>query len=227
MESNKLKSIREISKKIEADSLEFLKNKYVKVSEYNNGIYYDPNYISPVSKSAHNLDSKILLILQDWASVDSLNKQEHTPEKINSGIDLTLKTNKNLSIWLEEFFEITFNQTYAINLFPYIKFGNMSAYIPFNDYLYSIKNFTEPFIESFQPKLTIVIGVDIFNVLRRFTGLPPVKSKEAYLYPFEFSNRTIIGVPHTGHWGTVGGGGEIEVKKMWKTLSDNYRQLIQ
>lgn len=227
MESNKLKSIREISKKIEADSLKFLKNKYVKVSEYSNGIYYDPNYISPVSKSAHNLDSKILLILQDWASVESLNKQEHTPEKINSGIDLTIKTNKNLPIWLEEFFGITFNQTYAINLFPYIKFGNMSAHIPIHDYLYSVKNFIEPFIESFQPSLIITIGVDIFNILRRYKGLPPVKLKDAYLNPFEISKSSVVGVPHTGHWGTVNGGGENEVKKMWMSLSNNYHHLIQ
>ena len=227
MESNKLKSIREISKKIEADSLEFLRNKYVKVSEYNNAIYYDPNYISPVSKSAHNLDSKILLILQDWASVEFLDKQEHTTEKINSGIDLTIKTNKNLHIWLEEFFGIAFNQTYAINLFPYIKFGNMSASIPVHDYLYSVKNFIEPFIESFQPNLIITIGADIFNILRRFKGLSRVKSREVYLNSFEISKSSVIGVPHTGHWGTVGAGGEIEVKKMWEYLSNNYRHLIQ
>lgn len=227
MESNKLKSIREISKKIEADSLKFLKNKYVKVSEYSNGIYYDPNYISPVSKSAHNVNSKILIILQDWASYDFLISQDHTPEKIKSGIDLSLPTNKRLQLYLLNYFGINFHQTYAINLFPYIKLGNISASIPIHDYLYSIENFIEPFIKVFEANIVIAVGSTNYNILRRFKKISKINIKDTYLDPFKIGNSIVLGVPHTGGMGTANAGGEDKVKSIWKTLSDNYRQLIQ
>ena len=96
MSTEKLNLIRNISMKIESDSLDLLRGKYIKVSEFDNGIYYDENFISPISKSAHNVNSKILIILQDWASYDFLISQDHTPEKIKYGIDLSLPTNKRL-----------------------------------------------------------------------------------------------------------------------------------
>lgn len=224
---NKIETIREISKKIETNSMVFLKNKYVKVSEYKNGIYYDPSFISPISKSAHNLESKILLILQDWASTDYLNKQVHTIEKINTGIDLNLPTNKRLRILLKEFFGIKIEQTYAINLFPYIKYGKISAKIPINDYLYSIENFIDPFIKCFQPNLIIVVGSSNYNLLRRYKDLSKINIKDSFQNSFEISNSIVQGVPHTGWWGTMNVGGDDEVKKIWKSLSIKYTHLIE
>ncbi|MDA1134164.1 MAG: hypothetical protein O2802_04485 [Proteobacteria bacterium] len=44
---------------------------------------------------------------------------------------------------------------------------------------------------------------------------------------FEIGNCIVLEVPHTGGMGTANAGGEDKVKSIWKTLSDNYRQLIQ
>ena len=41
MSTEKLNLIRNISMKIESDSLDLLRGKYIKVSEFDNGIYYD------------------------------------------------------------------------------------------------------------------------------------------------------------------------------------------
>jgi hypothetical protein len=56
---------------------------------------------------------------------------------------------------------------------------------------------------------------------------PNITTKDAYLNPFEISKSSVVGVPHTGYWGTVNGGGENEVKKMWMSLSNDYHHLIQ
>lgn len=226
MVSNKLQSIREISAKIEADSLVHLKKNYVKVSQFHDGIYYDPDYISPVSKSAHNLNSKILIILQDWASYDYLNTQNHTPEKIRSGINMNLPTNKRLQTYLLDFFGVNFYETYAINLFPFIKFGNISAQIPISDYLYSIEHFIKPFIEIFEANLIIAIGSTNYNILRRFKSLSKVDIKDSASNIFEISNTIVLGVPHTGGMGTANAGGEDKVKKIWKSISNRYSHLV-
>lgn len=227
MSIEKLSLIRNISMKIESDSLASLKGKYFKVSDFNDGIYYDPDYISPISKSAHNLNSKVLIILQDWASYDFLISQDHTPEKIKTGIDLSLPTNKRLQLYLLNYFGINFYETYAINLFPYIKLGNISALIPIHDYLYSIENFIEPFIKSFEANIVIAVGSTNYNILRRFKKISKINIKDTYLDPFKIGNSVVLGVPHTGGMGTANAGGEDKVKSIWKKLSDNYRQLIQ
>ena len=71
---------------------------------------------------------------------------------------MNLPTNKRLQSYLLDFFGVNFYETYAINLFPFIKFGNISAQIPISDYLYSIEHFIKPFIEIFEATLIVAVG---------------------------------------------------------------------
>lgn len=218
----KLDFVRELSKKIEHDSMELLSNNYTKVSQYNNGIYYHPDYISPVSKIAHNLNSEILIVLQDWASIDFLNKQEHTPEAINSGINFSLPTNKRLPIFIEEYFNKKLDQTYIINLFPYIKFGDIRASIPSKDYLYALEKYIDPFIRNLKPKLIIAIGSITYNTFRKYKRLDQINVKESIIYPCYIDKSVIFGVPHIGGSGTAKAGGLVAVKEHWHSLADAY-----
>lgn len=197
---SKIEQIRAISKAIEADPLTSLKNKYVKVSEYANGIYYDPNYISPISKSAHNLDSKILIVLQDWNATDTLDSQNRTDEHINTGIDLRLVTFKRLSELLKQYVGISIEETYVINVFPYIKIGHASTNIPMADYYYACKKFIVPFINILKPQQIISVGAKPHQVLQK-------------------CNIDSVAVPHTGSRGTNNAGGMINVHKKWEQLS--------
>lgn len=225
MKNEKLYFVRELSKKIEQDSMELLSNDYTKVSQYNNGIYYHPDYISPVSKIAHNLNSKILIVLQDWASIDFLNKQEHTPEAIKSGINLSLPTNKRLPIFMDEYFNKKLDQTYIINLFPYIKYGDIRASIPTKDYLYSLEQFIEPFIRNLKPKLIIAIGALTYNIFRKYNKLEQINVKDSILHPCYIDKSVIFGVPHIGGSGTAKAGGLVAVKEHWQGLAEAYRNI--
>jgi restriction system protein len=63
--------------------------------DYHNGLY-ECNYVSPFTRSANNVNAKVMLVLQDWASDKYLRDCLPDPELIEMGHDPKLPTNKNL-----------------------------------------------------------------------------------------------------------------------------------
>ena len=106
---------------------------YKGIGEYHGGAY-ECDFVSPYTKSAHNLDADIVIILQDWASDCYLRKTvEPNPllrgDLISKGHDPGLDTNKNIKALLRVHFDIGLAQTYTTNLFPFIKPGRMNTKI--------------------------------------------------------------------------------------------------
>lgn len=124
---------------------------------------FECDFVSPYSKGAHNLDADVMILLQDWSSHDAL-KRSKGPSEL--GRDPNLPTNKNLDKLLQQSFGMRLAETYATNLFPYIKLGGLSARIPFKDLVYAAETFALPQIRIVAPKLVICFGKNTFNALR-------------------------------------------------------------
>lgn len=137
---------------------------YHSIGEYRNGVY-ECNHVSPYTKSAGNVDSSVMVILQDWSSHNAL-KGPKNQDSIDFGYSRTLATNRRLAELLGEFFQLTLNQIYATNLFPFIKRGQLSERIPQEAYIRAAEEFCIPQIEIVNPKLVICLGLQTFNAIR-------------------------------------------------------------
>jgi restriction system protein len=130
---------------------------------------FECDFVSPYSKGAHEMDSDVMILLQDWSSHVALS-QSAGPSEL--GRDPNLPTNKNLDVLLKTFLGKEISETYATNLFPYIKPGGLSSRIPFADLTYAAEKFALPQIRIIAPKLVICLGKNTFNALRVVSGHP-------------------------------------------------------
>ena len=53
---------------------------YHGIGEFHCGAY-ECDFVTPYTKSAQNLDADVMLVLQDWCSVDYLECIDHDPER--------------------------------------------------------------------------------------------------------------------------------------------------
>lgn len=173
---------------------------YSSIGDYDNGVW-ECDFVSPYSLSAHNVNADVLIILQDWCSADSFTgeicfqtlKLSHTP---------SVRTNINLKKLLVEHFDLSLEDTYATNLFTYVKNGQMKARIPAGDLLKAANDFTLPIINIIRPKLVVCLGKDSFNALRKSCGLRVVSNmNEAVNANFKHLESTIFCQAHTGQLG--------------------------
>lgn len=136
---------------------------YKSIGDYENK-YYECDYVSPYSKSAHNVDADVFVVLQDWSSDD--NMRGICQETNRLGHTLSVGTNRKLKIYLEKYLDLKLEDTYATNLFPFIKMGAMSANIPIKDMRRAARDFTLPMIQIIRPKIVIALGRKVFEALR-------------------------------------------------------------
>lgn len=135
---------------------------YKGIGDYHGGIY-ECDFVSPYSKTAGEVDSKIMIILQDWSSDEHLSKPPNR-RVAQEGRETSLPTNRNLDRLLNEYFGVSISEVYATNVFPFIKEGGMSARIPTRDFVRSAQEFTLAEIQIIRPKLIITLGLPGFNV---------------------------------------------------------------
>jgi uracil-DNA glycosylase len=180
----------------------------------------DPPFIVPWTKSARNLDAQVMLIAQDWASEDFLNKPKDERQKC-LGHDPKLATNINLFKLLSEQLGMSFGETYATDIFPFVKRGAMSAAIPAKDLQYCAIKYAIPQIEIVKPKLVICIGGSAYNALRRAMGLQRIKVVNACdpASVFTIAGATVCGVMHTGGLGLTAAGGWDGLVRQWKAAA--------
>ena len=135
MNKEKLIAYRQLALKRKADARENLSREYLQPEDL------DPHWqqfdlISPLQKSALNLDSDLMIILQDWNSFDpnpSAKKIKHD-ENLESkkferenGYFPTVRTNINLDKLLNNHFRLKRSDIYITNLFVFIKMGSSQA----------------------------------------------------------------------------------------------------
>ena len=212
---NKSERLLALAKKRKAKTYEG----YTAIGDHNNGAY-ECDYVSPYSISANNVDADILIILQDWCSEESFG-EDVDPETLEYGHTPSVKTNINLKKLLSEHLNVTLDQTYATNLFPYIKPGPMSAYIPDKDRLKAAKDFTLPIIEIIHPRIAICFGKDTFNAIRKAYGLKVVYNmKEAVASHFTYRSTEIFCQAHPAQRGQNNRNREDknQVSSDWKSM---------
>ena len=76
---------------------------YSDVSSFHGGGYDDRRFVSPWTKSAHNVDNRLMIIAQDWTSEDYLKREPLNQKLAERGFDETFETNKCLSSLLREY----------------------------------------------------------------------------------------------------------------------------
>src|SRR5262245_12316040 len=90
--------------------------------EYAGGLH-ECDFVSPYTKGASNVDADVFLLLQDWACHSTLRETRDRDLKDMIGIGRLpgLPTNLNLEDLLRHFLGCELQDTYATNLFPFVK----------------------------------------------------------------------------------------------------------
>ena len=207
------------------DNLNDFPDGYMQVEAFHNGIFNTEKFVSPWNIGANNVNSKIMVVGQDWASVEGI--KNISVEVWRCGYDSNLKTNKNLRRLLLECFELSFSDIYATNLFPFIKPGSMSARIPTKLMEYSAKNYTLVEISIIKPKLVICLGQKVYEVLVHAVSGQRKNWKQSLEEKQKFLESAIVASPHTGSFGERNIGGFSELKSHWLKIACIYEDLIE
>lgn len=216
------KQLFDLAKKRKNYDLTTFKKKYKNIGDYHNGIY-DCDFVSPYSKSANNINARIMIFLQDWSSHNALQgnichyskEYGHTP---------SLPTNKNLKELLKKHFGIELKDTYATNLFPFVKMNNMSSFIPSSDMKKAALEFALPQVDIISPKIIICLGLSTFNALRRVNNIKACKTlSEGISSPFRYKSSIVYCQSHTGQLGRYNRnrGGVDRVNEDWSLMACN------
>lgn len=173
---------------------------YFSIGHFHDGVY-ECNYVSPYTKSAGNLNAKVFIMLQDWASSDAF-KEEISRDSIEYGHEIARFTNSNLKALLQQHFGLKLSQTYGTNVFPFIKPGRMNAPISQRLLKTAAVEYGLPQIDIIKPRLVICLGKDTFNALRASLGLDKVMTVgEGIEQPFTYRKTVIWLQAHTGRLG--------------------------
>lgn len=173
---------------------------YAGIGDFHGGIY-ECEFVSPYTKSAGNVDAAVMVLLQDWSSADRLaGPVDEVAREL--GYTPGLPTNRNLARLLQVHFGLALRDTYASNLFPFVKPGDLSTRIPAADLLWAAQEFALPQIAIVQPRLVVCLGLASFNALRGARGLKRTTSLEdGIASPFELDDAQVWCQAHTGALG--------------------------
>jgi len=156
----KRKALFRLAKQRQADRLP----PYACLADFHGG-FYECDLVSPWSKSARNVDAEVMIIGQDWASSDVLEKKP-SEDRRRLGQESSSTTNKKLPEFLG-YMGLQFCETYATNAFPFIKRGSKSERIPRKDLVYCAETYTLPQIEIVSPLMAICLGKAAFRAVYR------------------------------------------------------------
>ena len=198
---------------------------YHSIGDDHNGAY-ESEYVTPYTKSAKNADATLAIMLQDWSSHDSL-RNTFDPDVQRLGYTPASPTNVNLIKLLKIHFEHSLSETFATNLFPFIKPGSMTTDIPAELMSSAAVEFAIHQIQVIRPKLLICLGVSVFNTLRRFHGLRQIANlEEGISQPFLDNHPWYWCQAHTGALGFINReyhGGPGSVTRDWAKMAASYK----
>ncbi|MDX2425670.1 MAG: hypothetical protein QNK15_05385 [Cycloclasticus sp.] len=181
---------------------------------------YECDYVSPYSKSAHNVNADVFIALQDWSSEDNL-KGTICEETNRFGYTPSVGTNKNLVRLLKEHLNLNLKETYTTNLFPFIKPERMSAEIKVKDLRKAALDYTIPMIKIIKPRIVVALGMKTFNAIKKTSGLElDYDMNEAVANPFEVGSAKVFFQAHPSQR-SQNKRGATQVSKDWKIM-ENY-----
>src|ERR1700740_1380934 len=105
--------------------------RYDNLADFHDG-FYECDFVSPWTISANKLNASLMLVGQDWCSSDRLN-EPRDEELRRIGQIWNLPANQTLRDLLQRHLSFSFTDTYATNLFPFVKRGPMKARIAVSD----------------------------------------------------------------------------------------------
>jgi uracil-DNA glycosylase len=218
-DGQKREALLELAKERQNDCI----NGYLCLEDIHGG-YYECDHVSPFSKSAKNVDAELMILGKDWASSETLLDRPPDPKRKELGQGWDVPTNKNLREYLRDCMGgLTFRETYASNVFPFIKHGKKNASIRDRDMLYAAKTYALPQIEIVRPRMVICLGPPAFYAVRRAAGLADIEWQEAIA---PGPHTIIFGAETYGVWHpSMYPGGKIAVKQIWKQLGDRLIEL--
>lgn len=185
-------------------------------NDYAHGAY-ECDFVSPYTKSAGNVDSKLFVLLQDRSSDKAL-RGKVDKETVNLGLTWNLPTNRRLRELLQTHFSVELGDVYATNLFPFIKSGGISSSVPMRDFVRAAKEFALPQISIIRPNLVICLGLNTFKAIRiAYNQKPAYSIEEAIASPFTFDMSHIWCQAHTGGRGQSKRGRE-QVERDWRKM---------
>jgi uracil-DNA glycosylase len=188
--------------------------------------YYECDLVSPWSTSAQNVDAELMILGKDWASSKTVVDQPPDPERRRIGQNLEAPTNRNLREYLNDCMGgLEFSETYASNVFPFIKQGKKNSFIRDADMLYAAKKYALPQIEIVSPRMVICLGPPAFYAVRRAAGLPHIDWIEA-IAPEPHTiifGAEVYGVRHPSTYPD----GKIAVKQVWYQLGERLEELCK
>jgi hypothetical protein len=166
-----------------------------------------------------------MVILQDWASEEDFNKP-FDPNLLDNAIGYTpsAPTNRNLKRRLHDHFNIEIKDTYATNLFPFIKPGRTSAPIPYNLLKRAARDYAVPQIDIVQPRLVIVLGhLSFWAIAEALKQKAQAKLKDSIKNPIDHMGYRVWCQAHTA-WDAAKLGSLAAVDEAWAPMAEWYKR---
>lgn len=197
---------------------------YACISDFHGGAY-ECDHVSPYTKAASNVDSSVMVLLQDWSSEDRL-RSELDPDAVEFGHSPRLATNQNLISLLRRHFGLGLSDVYATNLFPFVKPGGLSASISEADLVRAAAEFAVPQIRIVDPAIVVCLGARVYDAIRKSEGLKPIGGmSERITTPIRIGKAQVWCQAHTGALGTNNRnrGGVDRVNADWERMAEDFR----
>jgi hypothetical protein len=192
-----------------------------------NGGYWDEDdFVVPWSKSACNYTAKLMLLAQDWDSFKNLSTPltaKHERIKL-VGRNEKLLTNTRIDRLLGQYFGLKWRDTFATDVFPFVKPGNMRGDLKWLDFVRCAREFALPQIDVIKPLLVICLGrsTTFRAVAEVVDGRIVAADGDNPLGPVRYKGTEIYGVTHTGGRGN---GWLKRIEAEWGYLGERLLQL--
>jgi restriction system protein len=204
---HKREALLQLAKKRKADR----RDGYKCLSDIHDG-YYECDFVSPWTTSAHNVNADLMILGKDWASTKILEEQDRDPERRRTGQDENSKTNTNLRYYLGNYCRLEFSDTYATNVFPFIKCGSKAGRIRTPDMRYAADTYALPQIKIVSPLMAICLGPSVFRAVRRAALAEGGQEASEPVPHIVYRGVKIHEAPHPSVW-TVD---KMTIKRRWE-----------
>ena len=232
----KKSALLELARRRQTDTVDGYSCKYFHFRDFD----CECDHVVPWTISACNVDADLMLIAQDWASEDFLNRLTEVQRQAQRALGQfpNLPTNKKIKHLLAEHMSLSFCETYATNAFTFVKTGKMDARIPLRDLVRSAAAYALPQIAIVRPKMVVCLGSASFNAVRHaiahYSSEQLGKTKLKWMplahawrteepHHTEYLGIPVFGVAHPGANGTRGSGGPEVTTPRWQALGSFFR----
>jgi uracil-DNA glycosylase len=192
----------------------------------NNGYWDEDDFVVPWSKLACNYSAKIMLIAQDWDSLENLSAPLTAKrERIKLvGRNEKLLTNTRIDGLLDQYFGLRWQDIFATDVFPFVKPGHMRGDLRWDDLVRCALEFARPQIDIIKPLVVICLGrsTTFRAIAKAMNSRVTAVDDDNPLGPIHYDGTEIYGVTHPGGRGN---GWLKRIEMEWAFLANRLREL--